>query len=75
MPSSNAPINKLLSINELAERLSIKPNTLRQMVRDGRVPAYKVGRVYRFDPARVTEWLQKLEVQSSPAEEVTWLPK
>ena len=52
-------MNKLLTVNELAEILDIKPNTLRQMARQGAIPTFKVGRVYRFDLDLVLQFFQQ----------------
>lgn len=37
---------KLLSTNEAAEQLKISPIRIRQLIREGRLPAQKVGRDY-----------------------------
>ncbi len=48
---------KLWTINETANYLRLKPGTVRTMARDGRIPALKLGRVWRFYPDEVREWL------------------
>ncbi len=43
----------LSTVEEIAELVRLKPETIRQMAREGRLPAHKVGKVWRFDPAEV----------------------
>lgn len=44
---------KLLTIREMAERLSVSVKTLRRDVREKQIPFITVGRSMRFDPAAV----------------------
>jgi excisionase family DNA binding protein len=47
------------SINETAEHLSVIPRTVRQMIADGRLTAYRIGsRVVRLDLNEVDAALQ-----------------
>ncbi len=48
---------RLWTINDTAQFLSLEPDTVRKMARDGRIPAFKLGRVWRFYPDKVIEWL------------------
>ena len=48
---------RLWTINDTAQFMSLEPDTVRKMARDGRIPAFKLGRVWRFYPDKVTEWL------------------
>ena len=46
--------DRLLTTRVVAERLGVKPTTLRRWAREGRVPSYRVGRkTLRFDLADV----------------------
>ena len=40
-------IDKLLTPDEVAQRLGITPNTVRIYLREGRIKALKVGRLWR----------------------------
>jgi excisionase family DNA binding protein len=46
-----------LSIDELADRLGITVRHVRRLVAQRRVPYLKVGRLVRFDPVEIAEWL------------------
>lgn len=53
-------MKELLTVNEMAERLRVRPATLQRWERDGRVPAVRITpKVIRFDPAAVVESLEK----------------
>lgn len=49
----------LISIKELAEKLSVKPSWLYQRTRTGQIPHFKVGKYVRFDETEVWEWLKE----------------
>ena len=59
-----APVElpKLLSIDELAERLGVTQRHVRRLVAERRVPFLKVGRFIRFDPAKIATWLDSSRV-------------
>jgi PTS system nitrogen regulatory IIA component len=59
-PSSPA-IEPLIDANEAAELLGIHPVTLCEMARQGRIPAIKIGRVWRFRPSSLNRWLSERE--------------
>ena len=42
------PEERWLNVNDVAVRLGIKPRTVALWARQGRLPAYKVGRYLRF---------------------------
>ncbi len=53
-------MEKLLSVDEVAEFLGIPVNTLYQWRHKGTGPtAFRVGRFLRYDPVDVREWLSK----------------
>ena len=58
-------IPQLLSIEELAARLGITVRHVRRLVAEKRVPYYKVGRLVRFDPAEIAQWLESRRVPGS----------
>ena len=50
-------VPKLLTMDELAERLGVPPRHIRRLVAERRVPFLRVGRFIRFDPAKIATWL------------------
>ena len=51
-------IPQLLTIDQLAERLGITARHVRRLGAERRLPYYKVGRLVRFDPAEISQWLK-----------------
>jgi excisionase family DNA binding protein len=49
----------LLTPRGLAEYLSLSERTVRELLRTGEVPSYKVAGARRIDPDDVDEWLAK----------------
>ena len=55
-------MERLLTVQELADRLQIKPRTVYQWVHESYIPVIKLGSLVRFSPARVAPWLEVREV-------------
>jgi len=52
-----AIFESLLDVAEAAKLLRIHPKTLRNKARLGIIPAVHVGRLWRFRPSALNEWL------------------
>ena len=52
-------LNRLMTYEQMAEALSVNPGTLRNWVSQDFVPHVKIGRLVRFDPIAVEQWLKK----------------
>lgn len=51
-------MEKLLTIREASKKLNVTTKTIRNWIKQGRLPAYKtVGNHYRFDPKELEDWL------------------
>ncbi len=50
---------RLLTIDEIAEFLHMNPMTVYSWVKDGKIPAFKIGKVWRFRQTEIDEWLKK----------------
>ena len=55
-------MKKLLTVNELAEMLSVNQLTVRRMVQRGQLTAVRIGRAIRFDPDDVEEFLDSVRI-------------
>jgi excisionase family DNA binding protein len=79
----------IMTVDETAHFLRIHPETLREKARQGKIPALKVGRAWRFQRERLEQWLAEggdiperlveagmvAYVKAQMREpEVTWLP-
>lgn len=51
-------IDGLMSIDEIAEYLSVSVPTVRRMIKDRRIPYLRFGRIYRFVPNEVVASLR-----------------
>lgn len=47
----------LLTIDDLADRLTTSVRHVRRLVAERRIPYLKVGHYVRFDPAEIADWL------------------
>ena len=61
----------IMTAVQAAEFLSVHPEYLRQMVRDGRVPAHKIpgGRGWRFLRDELVDWIREQPSQASARSE------
>ena len=50
---------RLLTIDDVAEFLQVNPMTIYSWVRDGKIPAFKIGKVLRFKKSEIDAWLKK----------------
>lgn len=50
-------MNILLTVEELAKYLKIKPDTIYKKVRKGELPAVKLGKLVRFPKEAIDQWL------------------
>jgi len=48
-----------VSVSELRRRLDVSKDTVYKLAREGRIPAFKVGRDWRFYPSQVDDALSK----------------
>ncbi len=53
----------VLTIEELSIYLKIPKSTLYKLVREGKVPAQKVGRHWRFRKKSIDRWLDETRVE------------
>jgi excisionase family DNA binding protein len=52
------PFERLLSVDEAAELLGgLNPKTLMRLARKGQIPAFKLGKLWRFRASVLNQWL------------------
>lgn len=52
--------NKLVwTVQDVARELCCSPRHVRKLVSDDKIPFSKIGRLVRFSPLRISEWLRK----------------
>jgi excisionase family DNA binding protein len=47
----------MLTISEVAEYLKLHELTVRRLAREGELPAFKVGRQWRIQRAKLQDWI------------------
>jgi excisionase family DNA binding protein len=53
---------QLMTLQEMADYLRVTAKTIYRLLKQGRIPATKVGNQWRFDKTLVDEWLQRNSV-------------
>lgn len=56
-------MERLFSVDEVAEKLGVFSGTVRRWCRDGEIEAYRIGRAYRIPESAVTAFLARMKRQ------------
>ena len=51
-------MNEYLTMREVAERLKLRPQTIRRWVQTNETPHYKIRKKVRFRPAEIEKWIE-----------------
>jgi excisionase family DNA binding protein len=49
----------LLNVKQVAQYLQLKESTIYSWAQDGKIPAIKIGRTWRFRRADLDDWLEQ----------------
>jgi len=52
-------MTELMTLEEVADYLRVTKKTIYRLLRQGKIPASKVGHQWRFDKASINEWLKQ----------------
>jgi excisionase family DNA binding protein len=52
---------EVLTLEEVADFLQIHPSTVYRLLKNRRIPAFKVGSDWRFNQESIEQWVKKLE--------------
>lgn len=58
---------RILTVSELAGHLNVHRITVYRLLKNGTLPGFKIGRVWRFDLAEITLWMQTESASASCA--------
>ncbi len=47
---------EILTITELSAHLRVHPTTIYRLLREGRIPGFRVGSAWRFSRASIEKW-------------------
>ncbi len=50
--------DEIFTIKELSEHLRVHPTTIYRLLRQGRLPGFRVGSNWRFNRAAIEQWEQ-----------------
>ena len=51
-------VEKWVNLEDVAEQLSLSQDTVRTWIKEGKLPAYKAGKRYKFKISEVDEWVR-----------------
>lgn len=56
-------VEKWVNLEDVAEHLSISRDTVRTWIKDGKLPVYRAGKMYKFKISEVDEWVRAGRIQ------------
>ncbi|HHX63268.1 MAG TPA: helix-turn-helix domain-containing protein [Chloroflexi bacterium] len=62
--------NTLLNVKQVAQYLQLKESTIYSWAQDGKIPAIKIGRTWRFRRSDLDSWLER-HLQGESLEDAT----
>jgi excisionase family DNA binding protein len=65
---------KILTVEQAAELLSVRPKTVRALAAGGIIPAAKVGKFWRVDEVLLREWLRNKASENVQAPRAAQVP-
>jgi len=52
-----------LTLEEVADFLHVHPSTVYRLLKNRRIPAFKMGSDWRFNQESIEQWVKKLEAE------------
>jgi excisionase family DNA binding protein len=59
----NDVMDAWLTPEDVRQTLAISISNLRGMARRGEIPAYRIGRAYRFNEAEILDWIREQRIK------------
>ena len=56
-------VEKWVNLEDVAEHLSLSQDTVRTWIKEGKLPAYKAGKRYKFKISEVDEWVRTCRIK------------
>jgi excisionase family DNA binding protein len=57
---------EVMTVEEVAEYLRVTPSSIYEWAKAGKMPAAKVGRLWRFHREEIDAWVRRGGLQNSP---------
>lgn len=67
------PDDDIMTVEEIARYLKLKPQTIYKWAQEGRIPAAKLGKEWRFRKSLIDRWIDS-KLAESPAMKELELP-
>lgn len=64
-------MERLLTVEQVAERLQLTPELVRELLRKGRVPGFRMGKFWRIREADLNAYIRALAGGSSADDKTT----
>ena len=61
LESNESRLSRLLTVDEVAGQLQVKPRTVYHWVHEQYIPSIKLGSLIRFDQTSIATWVKKRE--------------
>jgi excisionase family DNA binding protein len=61
-------VDRWLSVDEIADHLGIKRDTVYKWISERQMPGHKIGRLWKFNQQEVDEWVRSGGASTSPSE-------
>ena len=55
-PAGQAPQDYIMTVREVADFLHVHPSTIYRLLRQGKLPAFRVGSDWRFSREAIDRW-------------------
>jgi excisionase family DNA binding protein len=52
-------VAEIMTVRDLAEYLRVSEAKVYRMAQDGHIPAFRVGRAWRFKKEQIDEWIER----------------
>jgi excisionase family DNA binding protein len=57
-------MNRVLTLEEVAELLRVHPTTVYRLLKKSQIPAFRIGSDWRFNQASIERWIKQCEAAS-----------
>lgn len=65
-----AKAKQVMTVKDIAEYLDMHPMTIYKFVREGRIPAFKVGTSWRIKRESIQRWIKEHEQSANGGEKI-----
>ena len=56
--------HKVMTVDEVCEKLRVHPNTIYRLIKQGRIPAFRIGKRWRLNVEDIGLWLHHGELDN-----------